>query len=130
MDKEQVVRQQDEEDRKDVDHPDARLDEEHPVEAGERRSRDRKQPIRPQASREEVHHRDAQRSEKGRRDAPTEGVEAKVDVVATRALEMGSPPTVSPLPRRDELFGERRLRVEVVEAAGAHLTVERHARPA
>src|SRR5207245_4732491 len=98
--KEEEVRAKDEEDREDVDQPDARLDEKHPVKAGEGRCRDRKQAIRPEAAREQVHHRDAQRPEEGGRDSPTEGVEPKVDVVAARALELCRMTAVPYVPAR------------------------------
>ena len=114
VDKEQVVRQQDEEDRKDVDHPDARLDEEHPVEAHEGRGRDRKQAPGPHAQREQVHQRDAERADDGGGDAPAERVVAQVDVIPLRTLERGPERSVRPLPCRDHLLAQRRFRVEVV----------------
>src|ERR1700694_2844649 len=93
----QEVRQEDEEDGKDVDHPDPRLDEEHPVETDERRGGDRENPAGPEAPCEEVHHRDAQRSEQAGGAFPAAGGEHGVDVVAGGALEMSSEPAVSPL---------------------------------
>src|SRR5487761_1754313 len=117
MDQEEEVRQHDEEDRKDVDHADARLDEEHAVETDKSRGGDREKAVRPQSPREEEHHRHAQDSEDAGGDPPAEGVETQVDVVARGALEVRAIPAVAPLPRRDEQLGEGRLRIEVVEPA-------------
>ena len=88
-----------------------------PSKQTKRRRRDREQPVRPQTAREEIHHRDAQDSEDAGGDPPPERVEPKVDVVALGALEVRPVPAVAPLAGRDEHLGQRRLRVEVVEAA-------------
>src|SRR5437667_174193 len=62
---------------------------------------------------EEINHRNTKRTYEAKSDAQSERVEAKVDVVAVRALEGGPVPTVSPLPRADDLFRQRGLGVEI-----------------
>src|SRR6266550_2249072 len=117
MDQEQEVGREDEEDREDVDHPDSRLDEEHPVETCEGGGGDREEAIWPEAPREQIHHRDAQSAEDACGDSPSEGVEAEVDVIARCALEVRSVPAVTQLAGGDYLLAQGRFRVEVVELA-------------
>ncbi len=117
VDQVEEVGEQDEENRKDVDHADARLQEEHAVEAGQRRSSYREQSKGPEPSREEVHHRDTERADDAAGDAPAEGVEAEVDVVALGPLEVFEVPAVAPLAGADHQLGQRRFGVEVVVPA-------------
>src|ERR1700674_1971034 len=101
MDEVQEVSQQDEEDRKDIDHADTRLDEEHAIETNEGRCGKCEKPVGPQPPREQVHHRNAERSEYAGGDPPAERVEPQVDVIARGALEMGAIPAVRPFAGAD-----------------------------
>ena len=116
MEVEHPVGEQDEEDRKDVDHADPRLHEEHPVKAREQGRGGGEEAIRPQAQREQVEEWNHERAEEDAHDPEAERREPEVRIGATRLLEGGSPPAVEPLARRDDQLAQRRLWVEVVLA--------------
>src|SRR5205807_1129503 len=83
------------------DHPDPRLDEEHPVEAAQGGGSHREPALPPQLQGQQVHQRDAQRPEDAAHDPPAEGVEAQVGDVSPGALEHRPVGAVEPLTGRD-----------------------------
>src|SRR5215469_818631 len=106
MDQEQGVAEHDQEDRKDVDHSDPRLDEEQAIEARQGGGREGEDAVLPQLSRQQVHQRHAERAEYAAHDAPAKGVEAQICVVALCALEGRPPPSVQPLAGGDDQLRE------------------------
>ena len=95
-------------DRKDVDHANTRLDEHHPVKAGQDACHHREEPNRKQLSGEQVHQGHEGCAKKSAHHPPAEGIK-------TEDLD----------PDGDDQLGEGRLRVEIVLTLEVRLGIVR-----